>query len=321
VLTQLTDGVWILHTGPIHWKLVVDYTTLDREKAFESAIVDLPWLANGDSTAEERGTAYAKFLNQFENIRVRWGYHYEWCTEEIISSAADYQKHLLQVKSEDPCGTDEDTLVLLALRCLVISHDISQFSSNFSGMTVLGKDFNYKYVNLMKAKLYPIQGRACDGQTLDPSVDLWQLPEDYELRNYRKEHTNTFYLLLWKTFQTAQKVLLRGRPQDWPAIFYTLCLLMLMYDNFDYTTLYVRELDAPCREFCKALKSLIRVFLHHCEYLHPLNAELNIGWYSLMVGGEALPIKHYTETNNMWVECRMFSNTPCIMSRLQLTKS
>ena len=45
-LTELADGVWILRTGPIHWKIVVDYTSLGREKVFESAIVDLPWFVN-----------------------------------------------------------------------------------------------------------------------------------------------------------------------------------------------------------------------------------------------------------------------------------
>lgn len=73
MLTELTDGVWILHTGPVRWKIVVDYTTLGRENIFESAIMDLPWLVSGNSMAEERDTVYAKFLNQFENIQVRWG--------------------------------------------------------------------------------------------------------------------------------------------------------------------------------------------------------------------------------------------------------
>jgi hypothetical protein len=85
-----------LHTGPIRWKIVVDYTTLGRGKVFESAIMDLPWLVNGDSRTEERDTAYAKFLNQFENIQVRWGNHYGQLTEDIISSAADY--HISQTR-------------------------------------------------------------------------------------------------------------------------------------------------------------------------------------------------------------------------------
>ena len=54
--------------------------------------MDLPWLVNGDSRTEERDTAYAKFLNQFENIQVRWGNHHEPLTEDIISSAADYHE-------------------------------------------------------------------------------------------------------------------------------------------------------------------------------------------------------------------------------------
>ena len=232
----------------------------------------------------------------------------------------NYQKHLLQVKSGDLWGANEDTLILLTLRCLVISLDLTQFFCNFPCSWLTDQDFHYKYWNLRKAELCRIRRRACDGQTLLPSIELWQLPEDYELPNDKKEHTNTLHLLLWKTFQTAQKLLLQGRPQDWPALFYTLCLLMLTYNTFDYASSNARVLDAPSREFCKALKSLIRVFLHHCEHLHPLNAELNIGWYSLMVGGETLPIKHYTEMNSIWAQYRMFSKIPGIMSRLELMK-
>jgi len=90
---------------------------------------------------------------------------------------------------------------------------------------------------------------------------------------------------------------------------------MLTYNTFDNARSFSPVLNAPSRELRKALKSLIRVFLHHCGYFHPLNAELNIGWYSLMVNGETLPIKHYTEMNTIWVEYRMFSKTPCIISR------
>jgi hypothetical protein len=185
---------------------------------------------------------------------------------------------------------------------------------NIPGNWVINEDFNRKYYKLKEAKLRPILGKARDGQTLEPSIELWQMPEDYELPNDRKEQTNTLHFLLWKTFQTAQKLLLRGRPQDWPALFYTLCLLMLTYQTFSSAEYLIPVLDAPSREFRKALKSLIRVFLHHCGSLHPLNADLNIGWYSLMVGGENLPFKHYTNMKSIWVECRTFSKTPCMIS-------
>lgn len=202
----------------------------------------------------------------------------------------------------------------------MISNDLSQFGANIPHNWVIDENFHYKYQNLSEAKLRPIRNRTCDGQTLFPSIELRQLPEDYELPNDKKDHTNTLHSLLWKTFQTAQKLLLRGRPEDWPALFYTLCLLMLTYNTFDYASSNIPVLVTPSGEFCKALKSLMRVFLHHCEHLHPLNSDLNIGWYSLMVGGETLPIKHYTEMNSIWTQYRMFLKTPRIMSRLELMK-
>ena len=47
MLAELANGVWIFYTGPIHRKIVIDYITLDGEKVFESAIVDLSWLIKG----------------------------------------------------------------------------------------------------------------------------------------------------------------------------------------------------------------------------------------------------------------------------------
>lgn len=306
-LTELADGVWILHTGPIHWKIVVDYTSLGREKVFESAIVDLPWFVNdGDSVAEERDTAHVKFLNQFETIQVRWASHYEQITEDIISSAANYQKHLLQVESRDLWEADEDILVLLALRCLVISHDLSQIDVSHSHTWVIDEDFDYKYWQMTEAELRPCLGRHHSGQTLVPSIELWQMSEDYELPNDRKEHTNTLRFLLRKTFQTAQKLLLRGRPEDWPTLFYTLCLLMIIYGTFDLANSFTRVLHRTCTEFHKALKSLIRLFLYCCGDLHPLNNAFDIRLYALMVGGDTLLVEHYMEMNSIWVECRRY---------------
>jgi len=276
--------------------------------------VDLPRLVNCDSVADERESASTKFLNQFENIRVRWDYYEQW-TEDIISWAADYQRHLPQVESQDLLGADEDILVLLALRCLVISHDISVAHSHFPGGQMQNDYFNHGYWKAAEAELRPVSKYRGDGQTLLPSIELWQLPKDYKLPNDRKEHTNTLPFLLWKTFQTAQRLLLRDRPRDWPALFYTLCLLMLTYDTLDGAFSPGFVLYEPNREFRKALKSLIRVFLHHCGNLHPLNAELNIECYSLVVGGETLHVKHYTEMNSIWVEGRKSSQSPHAISR------
>jgi hypothetical protein len=306
-LTELADGVWILRTGPIHWKIVVDYTSLGREKVFESAIVDLPWFVNGDSVAEERDTAHVEFLNQFETIQVRWN-DYEQITEDIISSAANYQKSLLQVEGGDLWEADEDILVLLALRCLVISHDLSEIGGNLPCSWVIDEDFDYKYWQISKAELCPHPRRPLSGQMLDPSIELWQMSEDYELPNDRKEHTNTLRFLLRKTVQTAQKLLLRGRPEDWPTIFYTLCLLMVVYGTFDLASSFTRVLRRTSREFRKALKSLIRLFLYCCGDLHPLNNVFDIKSYALMVGGNTLPVEHYMEMNSIWIECRTFSN-------------
>jgi hypothetical protein len=77
-------------------------------------------------------------------------------------------------------------------------------------------------------------------------------------------------------------------------------MLRLTYESLEYT--FQDTLDEPVRQFRNALKSLTRVFLYHCKNLHLLNAKLDIECYLLLVGGEALYVKHYTEMNSIWVQ-------------------
>lgn len=266
--------------------------------------MDLPQLVHYENLADDCISAYMKFLKQFQTVQGRW-YYFEQTTEQIISLAAEYQKHLLEFQSQKVSRTDEDILVLLALRCLGISHDMTVARSNFPVMEMRDEYFKNGYFKAAEAGLDAVPEWHGGGQWLAPSIELWQLPKDYKLPDNKKECINTLPFLLWKTFQTAQKLFLRNRPRDWPALFYTLCMLRLTYESLEGTFRYT--LDEPERQFRNALKSLIRVFLDHCKNLHPLNAELNIESYSLLVGGEALHVKHYTEMNSIWVQWRKSS--------------
>jgi hypothetical protein len=308
-ITNVADGTWIKRGGPIHWKIVIDYTTLGRENVFEYAIVDLPWFINGDSVGQELHQSYLGFLTQFETVALRWGNYYEEFTEDIISCAAVYQKTLIQNKRGGLCEDDTEILVLLALRCLAISHDLSVVDWN-----PVNLEREYKRQN--EAKFEPITfGRASGSHRLRPLIELWPMSQDYERPNSGKDYTNSLSFLLRKTFRTAQRLLLRGQPQDWPTLFYTIALLKLTHEKFHHLSF------GSCgRELEEALKSLIRLYLHFCGYFHPLNAGLDIEWCSLMVGGDALRVKHYKEMNSMWIERRMFSEAPDALSH-ELMKS
>jgi hypothetical protein len=303
-LIELNYRVWIVNRLSTRWKVVVDYTTLGPEKYLRFGIMDLPQLINYENLAGNCISAYMKFLKQFQTVRSRW-FYFEQTTEQIISLAAEYQKHLLEFQSQNISRMDEDILVLLALRCLGISHDIAVAHGYFPGGEMKDEYFKNELFKATEAELDTIPEWHGGGQWLKPSIELWQLPKDYKLPDNKKECINTLPFLLWRTFQIAQKLFLRNRPRDWPALFYTLCMLRLTYESLEYA--FKDTLDEPVKQFRNALKSLIRVFLYHCKNLHPLNTDLDIECYSMLVGGEALHVKHYTEMNSIWVQSRKSS--------------
>ena len=77
---------------------------------------------------------------------------------------------------------------------------------------------------------------------------------------------------------------------------------MLIYEALNGVFYNTFVFEAFNREFSKVLKSLIRMFLYHYRNLYLLNTEINIECYSLIVGGETLYVKYYTEMNSIWVE-------------------
>jgi len=95
---------------------------------------------------------------------------------------------------------------------------------------------------------------------------------------------------------------------------------MLVHQTFHHISFAIPALEASDRELDEALKSLSRLYLHFSGYFNPLNDRLDIEWYSLMVGRDALLVKHYKEMNSIWVKYRMFSKSPGALSH-ELMKS
>jgi hypothetical protein len=72
------------------------------------------------------------FLNQFSTIPARWVNFYETITENLISRAAEYQANLLSVGNQDDERNDSQSILLNALRCLVICHSLQEFGDRLS---------------------------------------------------------------------------------------------------------------------------------------------------------------------------------------------
>jgi hypothetical protein len=132
----------------------------------------LPQLINYENLAGNCISVYIKFLKQFQTIRSRW-FYFEQTIEQIISLAAEYQKHLLEFQSQNVSRIDKDILVLLALRCLGISHNIAVAYGYFLGREIKDKYFKNELFKAIEAELDTIPEWHSGGQWLKPSIKLW----------------------------------------------------------------------------------------------------------------------------------------------------
>ncbi|GIJ90965.1 hypothetical protein Asppvi_009930 [Aspergillus pseudoviridinutans] len=79
-----------------------------------------------------------EFLSQFQDINPRWGKWYERGTERLLSSAARLQADLLR---ESPNFTDlsgENTVIALALHCLLLVRDFEYMATEILDLTEEG---------------------------------------------------------------------------------------------------------------------------------------------------------------------------------------
>jgi hypothetical protein len=95
------------------------------------AIVDLAYFEQECGSSTDL-PPHMGFLDQFSSIPARWVNFYETITENLISSAAEYQINLLSFGNEDDETNDSHWIILNTLRCLVMSHSLQEIGSRIS---------------------------------------------------------------------------------------------------------------------------------------------------------------------------------------------
>ena len=236
-------------------------TTLAEREA--STVRDL-WLPADHAISPGEFRFYIQdFLQQFYSIHQHWGYEYERLTVDILKSSAHWQESYFLQSTLMPTHTHgEATVVAASLRCLVISQPIFQISFNWSRSEFRSEDERYSRL----ADLDRSPGGHNTG--ILPLIDAWRLGTSEQLPDSVPQDRETLPQMLQGTFQMAQRLLYRGRPQDWPALFYVLCILSLVQGNLDaqfWTDATIRaakETKKTLRRLCY-LSIVLRVICSH----------------------------------------------------------
>ena len=235
------------------------------------------------------------FLQQFHSLPNRWGREFEPLTESIISSSAQWQECCFLKSTLIPTHTHSEATVLAAsLRCLVISNEINQVSGHWSIRHFRNKDECYiRFADLERNPTGADSG-------IQPSVDVWRLNDAPKSLHSIPPNRERLPELLQRTIEIAQRILDRNRPQDWPSLFYTLCILSLTSSSINaslWTTATVRA----TRELRKALRELCRLFHVATSNVQPLNSALDIEHYATMVDDNEQAVEHYQRMHQLWI--------------------
>ena len=292
-IRDLGNGRWLFCDGA-EWTLEVQVSyqgTSFAERA-ASTIRDL-WLPPADHATSpwEFRFSLQDFLQQFHSIPTRWGWEYEPFTEEIIDSSAQWQEKSFVASTLMPTHTyNEATIVAAALRCLVISNEISQVTLNWS----IGQcpDETQRYLRLTNVERSP--------RGVRPSVDVWKLASDARLPDCVPQNRETLPQMLKRTFQMAQRLLHRGRPSDWPALFYVLCILLLVHGNIS-ALMWTEAIDKAACETKEALSELCHTFHNITDNMQPLSSELDLERYAALVDDNKLAVHHYRRMHYLWL--------------------
>ena len=235
------------------------------------------------------------FLQQFHSLEHRWGWEFEPLTEDIIYSSAQWQESCFLKSTLVPTHThNEATIVAASLRCLVISNEINQVSANWSNRFFQRED--QRYVRLADLKRNP---RGQD-TGIRPSVEVWRLEQDAQLPDFAPQNRERLPRMIQRTIQMTQRLLYRSRPQDWPAIFYALCILLLVQGDTD-AHLWTEATDRGSKETRKAIQELCHLFHLTTSNMQPLNSDFDIKHYAVLVDDNELAVEHYRRMHELWM--------------------
>lgn len=256
---------------------------------------------------------YKAFLNQFNHVRSRWHLYHEDVTLELVQRAAEHQSTLFEhlntdgtISSPAPEWLKESPL-FSALRCLVLSCNIAWFAYNVPLNFHVDDDLECDEYEVNKAEYNPNNTRSSN--ILTPYVAL-QCMKDLSTpyQGSRKEPSEILAHLLQASIENARDLLLKGKPEHWPTIFLTMCLLLIVKYDLETTSHCIDTFLPALHTLHNAIESLSQLFLHCCGDLHPL-CEYKLDdeeWFHLTIGRSVGPETWnlYTDFNKIWLEQR-----------------
>jgi hypothetical protein len=242
-------------------------------------------------TESRRYDAVLAFVRQFYDINTKWDNCYEPLTMEIINQGIRVQECIMRrlrpsqyTRNPEPLN-DENLLIASALRVMALGHRI---------MDVCGYLPNYSLKRFEETMF----------------LEEETVPESYVEPSYKISVFHTFAAdpggvdlscMLQYIVETAQRMMLRQRPEDWPVIFHVLCILKLTSWKLDIDIHYICSFKGV-KNLDETWDSLCRLYLASTRGCDPLVNDWDSGRYETLVGKGDYCVSWFEALSKLWVE-------------------
>ena len=263
--------------------------TYDSTSA-KSIFRDFRSVAGRGSALSQPALPLLDFLKQFDNVNSRWPNKYAQLTVSIIPRCATFQAALLSRTSPPPkTPSDEMTLIALSLRCLVLTHEIAFANGSLSIFA-----FEDGEALIRVDRLYDCHPFLEVSRSSNVSQAKSTTP--------KRKNEESLSSMLENLLQTTQRLMFRRKPQDWPLLLCTLCLLSMIKDNLSPSSPWMSSLQPSSQAMSSVFSSLCSVFEICSKMLHPLSNDWNEDEYKLLVNDDALLVGILQWMHDEWLE-------------------
>ena len=208
----------------------------------------------------------------------------------MIKRFVKFQAELLSQRSLLQGHTsDESILIALSLRCLVLTHEIFLVDG-------------YVPFNAFESTETDFRSSKCFAK--DPSIEVSRLScalQDVSSAP-KHEHEESISSMLEGLLQTIQHLMFRRKPQEWPLLLCTLCLLKMISTNLSPIAPWMLSLEPSSQAMNSVFSTLCHLFDTCSKTLHPLSDNWDKEKYAELVENDNLLVEFSQWMNDEWVE-------------------